>query len=356
VSQFEPQSSPAAPSRAPASAGRGSAPPGAAPLLEIENLGVGFPLHRGMIHAVNGLTLNVGRGETLALVGESGCGKSITALAVMRLVPEPGRVLTGAIRLNGENLLALSSDAMRQVRGDKISMIFQEPMSALNPVLTIGYQLLEILRLHLNLRGRPALERAEALLEEVGLPHPRRHLEEYPHLLSGGMRQRVMIAMARATEPQLMICDEPTTALDVTVQAQILELLRRLQERTGMSMLFITHDLGVVAEVAHRVVVMYGGEKVEESPSRALFNGPVHPYTRGLMDALPRTDRPVDPSYRLFTIPGVVPHPLALPSGCRFADRCFCAAGNCRATHPELTEGAEGRSWRCHFPLNRQEG
>jgi len=309
---------------------------GRSPLLILDELKVHFDTDQGTVRAVDGVSLDVLPGETLAVVGESGCGKSVTALAILGLVPSPpGRIAGGSIRLTGEELLAASPDRMREIRGDEIAMIFQEPMTRLNPVYTVGSQIDEVLAQHREIE--PGERRAEVirLLDLVGIPDAERRTLEYPHQLSGGMRQRVMIAMALACRPRLLIADEPTTALDVTVQAQLLDLLRELQSSLGMSMLLITHDLGVVAEVASRVAVMYAGLVVERASVEALFERPRHPYTAGLFRSLPREGEP-----KLYPIEGTVPDALAFPSGCRFHDRCPRRMPVCAERPPPLTERA----------------
>jgi oligopeptide/dipeptide ABC transporter ATP-binding protein len=296
------------------------------PLLEVRGLGVGFQTDDGLLTAVDDVSFSLERGRTLGLVGESGCGKSVTARALMRLLEHPsGRILRGEVRLDGRDLLPLPIEAMRQVRGREIAMIFQEPMTALNPVHRVGRQIVENLLLHEPLSPQAALKRAVELLDWVGIPAPDRRIDEYPHQLSGGMRQRVMIAMALSCNPKVLIADEPTTALDVTVQAQILDLIRRLQKQTGMAVLLITHDLGVVAETCDEVAVMYAGRLVERAPVHELFAHPLHPYTRGLLDCLPKLDQV--PKTPLPVITGRVPGLRDLPSGCRFAPRCPKARG-----------------------------
>ncbi len=313
------------------------------------NLRTFFHVSDDVARAVDGVSFDVGRGETVAVVGESGSGKSVTALSILRLIRNPGRIESGSsIVFEGRELLSLSDDEMRAVRGDRISMIFQEPMSALNPVLTVGEQIAEVVRVHTDSGRKKAWERAVEMLALTGIASPRERASEYPHQLSGGMRQRVMIAMALALNPALLIADEPTTALDVTIQAQILELLARLQEQLGMAILLITHDLGVVAEVADRVVVMYGGEVVERAAVDQLFAVPQHPYTRGLMAAMPRLS---ERSERLKTIPGVVPPSTAWPAGCRFRDRCSYAWSRCEAEHPPLYTVALDHESRCHLAV-----
>ncbi len=314
-------------------------------LLEIDQLGVRFGRHE----AVRGLDVRIDAGETLAIVGESGCGKSVTSLAVLRLVPRPGSV-RGAIRFAGRDLLALPPRQMRAVRGKDIGMVFQEPMTSLNPVLTIGRQITETLRLHEGLSRGGAQARAAALLGEVGIATPEQRLRQYPHQLSGGMRQRVMIAIALACSPRLLIADEPTTALDVTIQAQILDLLRDLKARAGTAILLITHDLGVVAETAQRVLVMYAGRMVEEAPVAALFAAPLHPYTRGLLGAMPRLFSSLDATApaRLAEIPGQVPDATTTIIGCAFAGRCPHVTEICRRTAPAISEPAPGHRLACH--------
>jgi peptide/nickel transport system ATP-binding protein/oligopeptide transport system ATP-binding protein len=319
-------------------------------VLEIRSLRTHFLTRDGVVPAVDGVSLSVRAGETLALVGESGCGKSITALSVLRLLPAAGRVLAGSrVLFAGRDLLALSEREMRAVRGNELAMIFQEPLTSLNPVFTIGRQIGESLRLHRGLEKRAARENSVELLRRVGMARPDRIVDEYPHALSGGMRQRAMIAMALACGPQLLIADEPTTALDVTVQAQILELLRELRDGSGMAVLLITHNLGVVAEMAEQVAVMYAGQVVEQGDVNAVFDSPSHPYTAGLLRSLPRLDGRVR---RLPAIPGVVPHPACLPAGCLFEPRCARAVERCRAERPALAPGPDGRLVSC---WNREE-
>jgi len=290
--------------------------------------------------AVDGVSLSLGRGKTLALVGESGCGKSVTALSIMRLIPSPpGKIVAGSILFDGTEITALRERAMRGIRGNRIAMIFQEPMTSLNPVYTIGDQIVEAIELHQNLRGKDARDHAVEMLRKVGIPAPARRVHEYPHQMSGGMRQRVMMAMALSCGPEVLIADEPTTALDVTIQAQILELLAQLQEETGMSILMITHDLGVVAEVAHDVCVMYAGKIVERAEAKELFGNPVHPYTQGLLRCIPRLSRVKD---RLEVIPGVVPNPLHFPQGCKFHPRCGVSAEKVRSQDRRSVTIGEG--------------
>ena len=313
--------------------------PAAGPLLAVNGLRTIFDTRGGILNAVDGVSFSVERGETLAIVGESGCGKTVTALSLMRLVPDPpGRIVAGQVALDGVDLLALSEQAMQRLRGKDISMIFQEPMSSLNPVMTIGKQIAEVLLLHEGLGRSAARRRAVEMLRMVRIPDPEQRANEYPHQLSGGMRQRAMIAMALACTPKVLIADEPTTALDVTIQAQILDLILDLQHNLGTAVILITHDLGVVAETAQRVIVMYAGRKVEEAPVDELFARPQHPYTRGLMASIPRltlmrgeSDRP---DGRLMEIPGMVPPLTDLPAGCAFAPRCAFADDRCRKQSP----------------------
>ncbi|HEY6979457.1 ABC transporter ATP-binding protein [Reyranella sp.] len=312
-------------------------------LLEVENLGTWFYTRQGIVRAVDGVDFQVASGETLAIVGESGCGKSMTALSLMRLIPDPpGRIVSGSIRLGDRDLLKISEEEMRRVRGNEISMIFQEPMTSLNPVMTIGKQIAEALILHRDMDRRQALKRAIEMLDLVRIPEPAQRAREYPHQLSGGMRQRAMIAMALACNPKVLIADEPTTALDVTIQAQILDLIVELQREFGAAVILITHDLGVVAETARRVIVMYAGRKVEEAEVGELFAHPLHPYTAGLMASIPRLDlmRGDDKrnDARLQEIPGIVPPLFDLPAGCAFAPRCPKADDLCRRERPEYKE------------------
>ncbi|HEX8142966.1 MAG TPA: ABC transporter ATP-binding protein [Pyrinomonadaceae bacterium] len=301
-------------------------------LLEVKNLQTHFPTRAGLVRAVDGVTFQIDEGELLALVGESGCGKSMTALSLMRLIAPPGKIVAGEISFNGENLLAATEERMREIRGDDIAMIFQDPMTSLNPVYTVGEQIAEALRLHRKLSRKQAREAAVEAMREVSIPDPARRADDYPHQLSGGMRQRVMIAMALACDPKLLIADEPTTALDVTIQAQILELLNELRRTRELGVLLITHDLGVVAEVADRVAVMYTGRIVEESPVEELFARPKHPYTEGLLRSVPKlTAEHVVKAERLETIEGVVPSPTELPPGCHFAPRCTHRMPRCTA-------------------------
>jgi len=318
-------------------------------LLEVRDLVVSFHTDAGVIRAVDGVSFEVPRGKTVGLVGESGCGKSVTSLSIMGLLPmPPGRIERGSLRFDGQELVGLSERELRSLRGRKIGMIFQEPMTALNPVFTVGMQVMEAVRAHAKVSRSAARARAIELFTRVGIPAPEERIEAYPHQLSGGMRQRVMIAIALASEPELLIADEPTTALDVTIQAQILDLLASLQRDLGMSMLLITHDLGVVAEQAHEVVVMYAGKVVERASAKELFASPQHPYTRGLLRSVPGYAGNAGKS-RLPTIPGVVPDLSRLPVGCRFQDRCSEVHDRCKRDEPALIELAGGRASACHL-------
>jgi peptide/nickel transport system ATP-binding protein len=318
-------------------------------LLDIKSLKTYFFTDEGTVRAVDGIDLHIERGETIGLVGESGCGKSVTALSIMRLIPEPhGRIIEGEIRYNGQNLLSLHTAQMRRIRGKEISMIFQEPMTSLNPVFTVGEQIAEAIRLHEKLPRREAMDKTIETLRLVRMPNPERRIKEYPHQLSGGMRQRVMIAMALACNPNLLIADEPTTALDVTIQAQILELLNELKAKLGMAVLLITHDMGVIAETARRVIVMYAARIAEEAPVVDLFKEPLHPYTQGLLRSIPRIDLAATEKRRLETIPGVVPTLKGeiLP-GCRFAPRCPYVKVVCTEKDPVLKETRPGHKVAC---------
>ena len=313
------------------------------PLLEVDSLRTYFDLRHGVVKAVDGVSFTLGAHETLAIVGESGCGKSITALSLMRLVPDPpGRIAGGSVKLAGLDLLALDEEAMRDVRGKDIAMIFQEPMTSLNPVLTIGSQIAEVLLLHESMTRQQAWQKAINMLRLARIPEAKQRAAEYPHQLSGGMRQRAMIAMALACNPKVLIADEPTTALDVTIQAQILDVILDLQRKLGTAIILITHDLGVVAETAQRVIVMYAGRKVEEAPVEELFARPQHPYTRGLMASIPRLalmrGEKEDTGERLHEIPGMVPALSDLPKGCVFAPRCPYAQDRCRQAYPAYEE------------------
>jgi peptide/nickel transport system ATP-binding protein len=317
-------------------------------LLEVENLRTHFRTPDGIVRAVDGVSFHVDERETLAIVGESGCGKSVTAGSLLRLIPQPPGKIAGAIRFRGTDLLTLPERAMRAIRGNEISMIFQEPMTSLNPVLSVGRQISETLRLHQGLGPRHARARTVEMLSLVGISEPRRRANEFPHQLSGGMRQRVMIAIALACSPKLLIADEPTTALDVTIQAQILDLLRDLKQRVGAAIILITHDLGVVAEVAARVMVMYAGHKVEEAPVTALFHRPRHPYTQGLLHAVPKLGASLAGVTRLAEIPGVVPSLKQRIEGCVFAGRCAAVTDLCRQVAPVLEAKAIGHLVACH--------
>ena len=324
----------------------------AKPLLVVDGLRTSFELRHGVVKAVDGVSFTVAPHETLAIVGESGCGKSITALSLMRLVPDPpGRIVGGSVKLEGRDLLALDEETMRGVRGKDIAMIFQEPMTSLNPVLTIGSQIAEAVLLHERVSRREAMEKAVEMLRLTGIPEPRQRAKEYPHQLSGGMRQRAMIAMAIACNPKLLIADEPTTALDVTIQAQILDLILNLQHKLGTAVILITHDLGVVAETAQRVIVMYAGRKVEEAPVEELFAHPQHPYTHGLLASIPRLPlmrgEGAETLERLQEIPGMVPALSNLPEGCVFAPRCAHAQARCHERYPDYEEKRPGHWAAC---------
>ena len=318
-----------------------------APLLEVIDLKTFFDGELGEVRAVDGVSFHIGWGETLAMVGESGSGKSVTGLSIMRLLDGTGRITGGSILLNGENLLAKPEAEMRRIRGNAISMIFQEPMTSLNPVFTVGDQIAETIALHKRVGSVAAKSQAIEMLDLVGIPEPAKRFDLFPHHMSGGMRQRVMIAMALSCSPKLLIADEPTTALDVTIQAQILDLMRRLQKELGMSILFITHDLGVVAEVADRVVVMYAGRAVEQAPVAEIFAHPLMPYTIGLLESVPRVDRSAHRQQRLRAIPGNIPNPAELPKGCAFHPRCRFAIAACRRDAPPLEDSGKGHSTRC---------
>ncbi|MBW2059551.1 MAG: ABC transporter ATP-binding protein [Deltaproteobacteria bacterium] len=320
------------------------------PVLEVDDLRVRFYTRDGVVRAVNGVSFYLNRRETLGVVGESGCGKSVMALSIMGLIPQPpGRIESGTINLEGRNLLALPEEEMRKVRGNEISMIFQEPMTSLNPVLTVGFQIAESLMLHQGLSKKEAFERVVEFLELVRIPEPARRAREYPHQMSGGMRQRAMIAMALSCNPKVLIADEPTTALDVTIQAQILKLMQQLKDRIETAIIMITHDLGVIAEVAERVLVMYVGLKVEEAPVCELFEQPMHPYTQGLMASIPRIDEApgAEKDVRLDEIPGIVPSLRRDIVGCPFAPRCGFVRYRCRREAPPLVEKAPGHWVAC---------
>lgn len=319
-------------------------------LLEVEHLSTEFTTRRGKVRAIRDVSFSIAEGEILALVGESGSGKSVTSLSIMGLLNSNGRVVEGSkIVFDGQNLLELSERKLQKIRGNSISMIFQEPMTSLNPIFTVGDQILESILLHTKLSKKEAQEKLIDLLDTVGIPNPQKRIHDYPHQMSGGMRQRIMIAMAMACEPKLLIADEPTTALDVTIQAQILDLIYRMRDKFNISVLLITHDLGVVAEAADRVAVMYCGRIVEEGSTQEILTDPKHPYTLGLLKSIPRLD---ENSERLFMIPGMVPPPEEVPlNGCAFADRCAQCVASCRAHLPELIDlGSAGRKVRCvHF-------
>lgn len=314
-------------------------------ILEVKGLRTSFFTEEGEVKAVDDVSFDVFKGKTLGIVGESGCGKSVTSLSIMRLIPNPpGRVVGGEILYKGRNLLGFSTEEMRKIRGNEISMIFQEPMTSLNPVFTIGNQICEAIALHQDLSKKETRNKAIEMLKLVGIPSPEKRIDDYPHQLSGGMRQRVMIAMALSCNPQVLIADEPTTALDVTIQAQILDLLRDLQAKVGMGLILITHDLGVVAEMAHEVVVMYAGRVVEQGSVHEIFKNPKMPYTRGLLNSIPTLSK--DPTgkvkrSRLETIPGIVPNLLHLPKGCRFQERCSFVTDKCKEREPDLRKIAQ---------------
>jgi peptide/nickel transport system ATP-binding protein len=334
-------------------------------LLMVRNLRTSFPSDDGPVHAVDNVSFSVRKGEAVALVGESGCGKSVTAMSIMKLVATPGRITAGEIHFKGRNLVELTDNQMRTIRGNDIAMVFQEPMTSLNPVFKIGFQVAEALRIHKKLSKKAAWKQAGEMLELVSIPDPHKRLYDYPHQLSGGMRQRVMIAIALSCDPELLIADEPTTALDVTIQAQIMELLASLQKKLGLAVLLITHDLGVVAEFCERVIVMYTGRVVEEAPVRELFANPSHPYTRGLLKSLPgtqtvaelaapRTEAEAKSTYnpppgRLPTISGMVPSVTALPPGCKFNPRCPDVMDICLGREPALMPVGEGQAARCYL-------
>jgi len=324
-----------------------------AALLEVRDLRAGFDTDAGYVEVLDGVSFELSSGETLGLVGESGCGKSVSALSIMNLLPQPaGKITAGSIGFQNRDLVALPREELHDVRGNRISMIFQEPMTALNPVHRIGNQIIEAVKLHQpDLTTTIARQRALAMLERVGIPAPDQRLNEYPHQLSGGMRQRVMIAMALTMQPDLLIADEPTTALDVTIQAQILDLLREMQRESGMAILFITHDLGVIAELCDRVTVMYAGCVVEQANVTELFSTPRHPYTQGLLRSIPRLD--ATPKQPLTTIPGAVPALIDMPEGCRFRNRCLNAEDDCELRSPDLVHTAE-HEFACHHPVTEE--
>nr|WP_294526655.1 ABC transporter ATP-binding protein [uncultured Rhodopila sp.] len=321
-------------------------------LLEVENLQTHFGTPDGVVRAVEGLSFHIEAGETVGIVGESGCGKSVTSMSILRLIQEPPGKIAGSIRFQGRDLLKVSEQEMRDIRGNAISMIFQEPMTSLNPVLTVGKQIGETVRLHQGMNARDAEAKAVEMLTLVGIPAPARRVREYPHQLSGGMRQRVMIAMALACNPRLLIADEPTTALDVTIQAQILDLMRDLKTRMGSAIMLITHDLGVVAEMAQRVVVMYAGRKVEEAPVAEIFARPMHPYTRGLLGAMPKLGSSLEANGRgkLAEITGLVPSLHKPITGCAFAGRCPMVTDACRRIAPAIEVKGPAHRVACHYP------
>ncbi|UCH36686.1 MAG: ABC transporter ATP-binding protein [Armatimonadota bacterium] len=316
------------------------------PLLDVRDLHTQFHTYRGPLRAVDGVSLRVNRGETLALVGESGCGKSVTALSIMRLVRRPGKIVRGDVLFDGQDLLHTSAAAMRHIRGGRVAMVFQDPLSTLNPVFPAGAQIAESLKVHGVARGREARERSLHLLEAMGVPAARDRLRSYPHELSGGMRQRVMIAIAVACEPELLIADEPTTALDVTLQAQIMDLLARIKEETGLAIMLITHDLGIVAQFSDRAAVMYAGQIVEQGPVAELLERPLHPYTQGLLRCVPRLGRP---DVAITPIEGSVPDMVVPPPGCRFAPRCPQAMDRCLETMPDVYAPEADRLVRCYL-------
>ncbi len=321
-------------------------------LLRVENLVTSFRTNAGSVKAVDDISFNLEAGKTLGVVGESGCGKTVTALSLMRLIPEPpGRIESGRVLLDGMNILDLSRDELRKVRGKKIAMIFQEPMTSLNPVFTVGNQIMEAILLHQKLTPSAAKKKCLEMMEMVGIPDVSERFEYYPHQMSGGLRQRVMIAMALACEPQVLIADEPTTALDVTIQAQILQLIRNLQTKLGTAVILITHDFGVIAEIADEVAVMYAGRIIEKTVVRKIFDEPGHPYTVGLQKSMPAFAKPGE---ALYSIQGIVPSPLALPRGCRFSDRCEFKKEQCEGVEPQLAslDGAAHKV-ACYFPRNR---
>jgi peptide/nickel transport system ATP-binding protein len=325
-------------------------------ILKVDGLTTEFRTPEGTFPAVDGISFEVKKGRVLGLVGESGCGKTITALSVMRLIPDPpGRIASGRVLFNGTDLLSLPESRMRLYRGKHLSMIFQEPMTTLNPVFTVGNQISEMLRLHLGMSGREALDRSVELLGLVGIPSPRQRVRDYPHQLSGGMRQRVMIAMAISCNPELVFADEPTTALDVTIQAQILALLDRLRAQLGMTLILISHDLGIISEMAHEVAIMYAGRIVEYAPTKELFENPLHPYTQGLLASLPRFEAGGGHHERLKAIPGNVPGLRDLPAGCKFEPRCAHAFGRC-AEEPSLAALAPGHWVRCWWSEEQRKG
>jgi len=322
-------------------------------LLTVDRLKTYFHTSEGIIRAVDDVSFKIERGRILGIVGESGCGKSMTAMSIMRLVPSPGKIVGGHINFDGHDLLKLSNEEIRRLRGDRMAMIFQDPMTSLNPVFTIGEQIAEILRTHRGLKKSAALERTESLLQNVGIPDPARRIREYPHQMSGGMRQRVMIAMAISCEPSLIIADEPTTALDVTIQAQILRLLKGLTDSLNTALILISHDLGIIAETADEVGVMYAGKVVEYATTKELFANPLHPYTIGLLESIPRFGEIKED--RLRTIKGAVPKLSELPAGCKFNPRCKYIIEKCNNAEPELIDTGGGHLVRCWVDLNKSK-
>jgi peptide/nickel transport system ATP-binding protein len=317
-------------------------------LMKIRDLKVYLKLKQGLVKPVDGVDIDLAAGEKLGIVGESGCGKTVTALSILRLIPDPpGRIAGGDIFFNGRNLLSLSDPEMRKVRGNEISMIFQEPMTSLNPVFRIGYQIAQAIGLHQRLSRKESLDKAIEMMKLVGIPSPELRVKDYPHQLSGGMRQRIMIAMAMSCQPKLLIADEPTTALDVTIQAQILDLMTQLNEEIGTSIVLITHDQGVMAENVQRVMVMYSGKIVETAGVKDLFATPLHPYTKGLMKSIPGMNKNAGSRQRLYVIPGVVPIPMDLPPGCKFYTRCSQLSPRCSQEEPPLIEHRSGHLVRC---------
>jgi oligopeptide/dipeptide ABC transporter ATP-binding protein len=330
-------------------------PDGTSRVLDVRDLRTYFETGRGTVRAVDGVDINVGAGRTLGIVGESGCGKTVLALSILRLVPSPpGRIVGGRVILNGLDLLTLSEEEMRQIRGREISMIFQEPMTSLNPVFRVGEQIAEVLRYHRGLKRSDALANSVEMLRMVGIPSPAMRVKDYPHQMSGGMRQRVMIAIAMACRPHVMLADEPTTALDVTIQAQMIDMIKRLQEETGASVILITHDLGVISEAAQDVAVMYAGQIVEQCSARELFTSPLHPYTVGLLESIPRMDGPTGREVFLRDIPGAVPPLYDIPAGCRFRDRCRESLPICNRNDPVLEALTPGHKIRCWKYRNEQ--